>query len=254
MRLLVSVVDPSEVGAALAGGADIVDVKDPSRGPLGAPHPRVLRAVRKAAPAPQPVSAALGDTCDFTDALAAAAREAAQSGVDFVKVGWVGESQRLGALLRALVETVGEVGSRTRIVAVAYADALPDDGAFLFAMPGIAAGAGAHAVMLDTAVKTDGRTLLDHLQVRALARWADLSRAARIWAGCAGNLGAAEIEPLGEVDPDVVGVRGAACAGGRGGRVSAELVRGLRQATERQVAPSATTTSHASPAGSVSSK
>ena len=45
MRLLVSVVSAREARRALAGGADIIDVKDPSQGPLGAPSPRVLSEV-----------------------------------------------------------------------------------------------------------------------------------------------------------------------------------------------------------------
>ena len=36
MQLLVSVSDGDEAAAALAGGADIIDAKDPVAGPLGA--------------------------------------------------------------------------------------------------------------------------------------------------------------------------------------------------------------------------
>jgi (5-formylfuran-3-yl)methyl phosphate synthase len=42
MKLLVSVVSVEEAERAVAGGADIVDVKDPGEGALGAPAPRVL--------------------------------------------------------------------------------------------------------------------------------------------------------------------------------------------------------------------
>ena len=45
-QLLVSVFALEEVDAALAGGADIVDVKNPAEGALGAPTPALLRAVR----------------------------------------------------------------------------------------------------------------------------------------------------------------------------------------------------------------
>ena len=41
MKLLVSVVSADEARRALAGGADIIDVKDPREGPLGAPSPRI---------------------------------------------------------------------------------------------------------------------------------------------------------------------------------------------------------------------
>ena len=39
MRLLVSVVDAAEARLAVAGGVDIVDVKNPAEGSLGAPAP-----------------------------------------------------------------------------------------------------------------------------------------------------------------------------------------------------------------------
>ena len=44
MELLISVVGEDEVGAAVAGHADIVDVKNPREGSLGANFPHVIRA------------------------------------------------------------------------------------------------------------------------------------------------------------------------------------------------------------------
>jgi uncharacterized protein (UPF0264 family) len=60
MRLLVSVVDADEARAAAAAGADIVDVKNPAEGSLGAPSPAVIEGVRAAVPAHLTVSAAIG--------------------------------------------------------------------------------------------------------------------------------------------------------------------------------------------------
>src|SRR5438067_2429694 len=60
MRLLVSVADAAEARAALAGGADIIDAKEPRHGALGAVAPDVLRAIRNAVAVRRPVSAALG--------------------------------------------------------------------------------------------------------------------------------------------------------------------------------------------------
>ena len=60
-RLLVSVRDAAEAEAALAGGADLIDVKEPSRGPLGRADAGVIRYVVKAVGGRAPVSAALGE-------------------------------------------------------------------------------------------------------------------------------------------------------------------------------------------------
>lgn len=229
MRLLVSVMDSGEVGAALAGGADIVDVKDPTAGPLGAPAAHVIRAVRAALSPPHLMSAALGDAVQFSDSLAASAREAATNDVDFVKVGLIGGRRDAEELLRRLVDVTGEVNPETRVVALAYADSRRDTSVSPFSLPGLAAAAGAHAVMLDTEHK-DGTSLLGHLQESRLAQFVALARAAGLWVGLAGSLGLAEIERLRLIEPDVVGVRRAVCRDGRTGTVDAERVRRLADA------------------------
>src|SRR5437763_278938 len=87
MRLLVSVRGSVEARAAVAGGADVIDAKDPARGPLGAVRRDRLAAIRRAVGAARPVSAALGDA---GDAAMVAAAAAAAGGVAFVKLGFGG--------------------------------------------------------------------------------------------------------------------------------------------------------------------
>ena len=60
-KLLVSVRSAGEARSALAGGADLIDVKEPSRGPLGAADPAVIRDVIAAVDGRVPVSAAFGE-------------------------------------------------------------------------------------------------------------------------------------------------------------------------------------------------
>ena len=121
MRLLVSVVDADEARTAAAAGADIVDVKNPAEGSLGAPSPAVIASVRAAVPAELPVSAAIGDMPNLPGTAALAALGAASSGATYVKVGLWGVSTEDDAvvLLRAVRDAVpGAV-----VVAAAYADA-----------------------------------------------------------------------------------------------------------------------------------
>ncbi|MBK5187486.1 MAG: hypothetical protein JJD97_04525, partial [Gemmatimonadaceae bacterium] len=61
MRLLVSVRNAEEARTALAGGAEIIDAKEPSLGALGAVELGVLREIVQAVGRMRPVSAALGD-------------------------------------------------------------------------------------------------------------------------------------------------------------------------------------------------
>ncbi|HEX6615653.1 MAG TPA: (5-formylfuran-3-yl)methyl phosphate synthase, partial [Gemmatimonadales bacterium] len=99
----------------------------------------------------------------------------------------------------------------------------------------LAAEAGAHGVLLDTRDK-DGRTLFDHVSVPALRAWIDRCRAHGLLVALAGSLDHGCVRGAAVLGPDVVGVRGAACNGGRGGRVDAERVRRLRDALDRSEA------------------
>ncbi|MFZ0090655.1 MAG: (5-formylfuran-3-yl)methyl phosphate synthase, partial [Solirubrobacteraceae bacterium] len=122
MRLLVSVVSAEEARRALAGGVDIIDVKDPREGALGAPAPRVLSEVVGVVAGAVPVSVALGDLPDLPHTAALAARGAALSGAGYVKVGLRGVRELADAV--ALMSAVADaVGPLTAVVAAAYADA-----------------------------------------------------------------------------------------------------------------------------------
>jgi len=61
MKLLVSPINTTEAKAALDGGADIVDVKNPKEGSLGANFPWMIRAVIETIESKKPVSATIGD-------------------------------------------------------------------------------------------------------------------------------------------------------------------------------------------------
>src|SRR5947209_15324965 len=122
MRLLVSVISAEEARRALAGGADIIDVKDPREGALGAPSPRVLSEVVRVVGAAAPVSVALGDLPNLPNTAALAGHGAALCGAGYVKVGLRGvrELDEAVPLLRAVADAVTP---RAAVVAAAYADA-----------------------------------------------------------------------------------------------------------------------------------
>ena len=125
MQLLVSVASAAEASAALAGGADFIDAKDPLKGALGAVSEEILRDIHGAVGGVRPVTAALGDAADEAEIEAAACVFAA-TGAAFVKVGFAG----MTSVPRAVASDDGR-GPRRRaggrggcgVVAVAYADA-----------------------------------------------------------------------------------------------------------------------------------
>jgi (5-formylfuran-3-yl)methyl phosphate synthase len=233
MRLLVSVVDAGEAHAAAAAGADIVDVKNPAEGSLGAPSPAAIERVRAAVPADLPVSAAIGDMPNLPGTAALAALGAARSGARFVKVGLWGVSTEAEAvaLVRAVRDGVaGVLGAE--VVAAAYADAERVAHAPLAPelLPGVARAGGAGVCLLDTAVK-DGRGLLDWLSPDALTALVAGAHAAGLEVALAGALRAEDLPPVRATGADIAGVRSAACGDGkRGGSLDATRVRSLRAA------------------------
>jgi (5-formylfuran-3-yl)methyl phosphate synthase len=233
MRLLVSVVDAGEARAAAAAGADIIDVKNPTEGSLGAPAPAVIAAIRAAVPAALPVSAAIGDMPDLPGTAALAALGAARSGASFVKVGLWGVSTeaKAVALLSAVRDGAAAVPG-TVVVAGAYADARrvahPPLAPEL--LPRVARAAGVDVCLLDTAVK-DGRGLLDWLAPDALTALVDEAHELGMEVALAGALRAEDLPVVQATGADIAGVRSAACGDGRrSGPLEAARVRALRAA------------------------
>jgi uncharacterized protein (UPF0264 family) len=222
VRLLVSVVSAAEARLALAGGADIIDVKDPREGALGAPSPTVLSEVVSAVGAAAPVSVALGDMPDLPHTAALAARGAALTGADFVKIGLRGVSDldRAVAVMSAVADAVGP---HTKIIAAAYADAAALDPPALSPalLPELVQRTGISGVLVDTCVK-DGRGLYGWLSESELADLIARTRAAGASFAVAGQLTRDE---LCRVEADIVGVRSAVCRDGdRTGELDSELV------------------------------
>ncbi|HXS45641.1 MAG TPA: (5-formylfuran-3-yl)methyl phosphate synthase [Solirubrobacteraceae bacterium] len=233
MKLLVSVVDVGEAREAAAAGADIVDVKNPAEGSLGAPSPAVIEDVRAVVPAALPVSAAIGDMPNLPGTAALAALGAARCGATFVKVGLWGVSTEAEAvdLLRAVRAGVAAVPG-TAVVAAAYADARRVAPAPLAPelLPPVARAAGAGICLLDTAVK-DGRALLDWLAPAALAALVADAHAAGLQVALAGALRAEDLPVVRATGADICGVRSAACCDHkRSGPLEAARVRALRAA------------------------
>lgn len=231
MQLLVSVMHEDEVAAAVAGGADIVDVKNPSEGSLGANFPRVIRRVRELTPPHVPVSAAIGDAPNLPGMVALAAAGAATCGVQYVKVGLLGPREPRDALLllTEVCRAAREQDPAVLIMATAYADARRIGSFLPLDLPMVAADAGADGCMLDTASK-HGATLLSELGAAELETFVARCRAGSLICALAGSLREHDVQRIHDLGPDIIGVRTAACRGDRlTGRVDGDAVRSLKE-------------------------
>ena len=231
MRLLVSVRSAAEVAAALEGGADIIDAKEPSRGSLGAVSSDVLADIVKCVPPEHPLSIALGDL--ISEAQVEHAITTLELGAGswplYLKLGFAGVSSltTIARLLRVAVLSRCCHRRVPGIVAVAYADASTAGTARPREIADAAGAEGCVGVLLDTHQK-NGQNLFAITGETELAHWIDDCRAAGLLTAVAGSLDAPDLPRLSRLAPDIVGVRGAACEGGRGGEVRPDRVAALR--------------------------
>jgi uncharacterized protein (UPF0264 family) len=223
MRLLVSVRGPAEARAALIGGADVIDAKEPRRGALGAVSPAVLAAIARTVDSARPVSAALGDVATGEAAIRRA-RAAARQDVAFVKVGFTGVQSEARARGLAAAARRG-VGSRAGLVVVAYADWEQVGGLPPRRLVAVASEIDAAGVLFDTAHKAAPLFALERPEV--VGGWVAMAHEAGLFAVLAGSLTDSDLATARDLGADVVGVRGAACIGGRLGRVVPERVAKL---------------------------
>jgi len=232
--LLVSVRSADEVAAAIAGGADIIDAKEPQRGSLGAVDAATVRAIADSIPDGMALSVALGDLSDpgevrralvDIDGITRRPREL------YVKVGLagVGESRVARRALEAVTEAVRASRLQPDIVVVGYADyeragaLLPD------AVMALASDVASRGVLLDTWKKDEG-DLFAWLSQVELRTWLERSKQRGLLTALAGSLAGPSVRDAARLGPDILGVRGAACDGGRSGMVTEGRVRELATA------------------------
>ena len=231
MKLLVSVVDEQEAKFAAEGGADIVDVKNPLEGALGANFPHVIRGVRKCIPSSLPVSVAIGDSPNKPGAAALAALGAAVCNIQYVKVGLYGTSQPGQAvyLLKEVCRAVRGYDPAIKIIAAAYADAHRVGALPPLESPAVSSEAEANGCMLDTFVK-DGSSLFMHLDNAMLHAFVNDCRERNLLSALAGSLTEEDIPRISAIGPEIIGFRTAACDGDRiKGRITPGQVDRLKQ-------------------------
>ena len=233
MQLLISVSDAIEASAALDGGADIIDAKDPASGALGAVTLDVFREIHTLVGGVRLVTAALGDAVDEAS-TGTIAGEYARAGARLVKIGFAGINShaRVATLLAAARDGAAE---HAGVIATAYADADRVASLDPFALVDAAAAAAVTGVLLDTADK-QGPGLRELMSSATLRAWVAAARDARLLVAVAGKLTADDFAMVNDAGVDIVGVRGAACDNGRTGCISAARVHQLTAVVARRSA------------------
>lgn len=220
LGLLVSVRSVQEARIAAESGVDVIDLKEPAAGALGACQPEIWRSCWAEVPFRGRWSAALGEA---TAAIPLASHVPPQ--FRFAKAGPAGICQT--AQLIDLWHTLaGILKQNTELVPVAYADFKQ---ANCLSPETILTAAGqfaANTVLLDTFSKT-GRSSIEILGQQRLTELLAQCQALKLNLVLAGSLAADDISKLVELGVKQVGVRGCVCVGGRNGEIAPPLVKQL---------------------------
>jgi uncharacterized protein (UPF0264 family) len=224
-QLLVSVRSVAEAEAALRGGADWIDLKEPSSGPLGAVDAGVARKIIERVAGRAKISAAAGELLDWPTS---SARELLHvAGVSQLKLGLsVCRDRKWRDAWLAAQREIAAAGKD--LVAVIYADDVAAHSPAPADIAALAVDARCRWLLIDTFDKRSG-TLLECLSAMELNAIFQRVRQHGVTTASAGRLTPAAIAELPLESVDVVAVRSAACGGDRAGTVCAEHVAALRQ-------------------------
>jgi hypothetical protein len=213
MKILASptCLDEARVLAELR--VDIIDVKNPAEGSLGAQPPWVVREIVEFARLRDvPTSATLGDLPFKPGSVALAAFGMAHLGVNYIKAGLYGRMTEDEAieLLKSIRRAIDMTNDSIALVAAGYADYRRFGGLPPRDVVRAAASSGGTVVMLDTADKRAG-TLFDMMSRDELQSFVAAARAAKLEVALAGSIGIEHLDDLRRLAPDIIGARGALC-------------------------------------------
>jgi len=214
---MVSVVDEREALEAVRGGADIIDVKNPEEGALGAQPPQVIRRVKQVLPLRVELSATLGDLPYLPGTASLAAAGAAAIGVNYVKLGLfgVGDLDEAVRMVRLVKETLETLSFQVKLVACGYADGESFGGLNPVKLPAVAYKGGADGVLIDVKRKQAGINLFTYMDEGSLVKLAEESRGLGLFTAMAGGLTFKEALRCVRLGADVVGLRRGLLSAGR---------------------------------------
>jgi (5-formylfuran-3-yl)methyl phosphate synthase len=221
MQLLVS---PSTIDEAKrSSAADIIDVKKPSEGSLGANFPWVIREIKTLSD--KPLSAAIGDFGYKPGGAALTAYGAACAGADYVKIGLAFDGQEKARdVIGAVVKAVKDEFPYKFVVIAAYSDYQRMHSISPFEMAPLAADCGADVAMVDTGIK-DRQSTFAFMNEDTLRSFTRTNKKLGLRTAVAGALKFEDIEALKRINPDIIGVRGMVCGGDRNATIREDLIK-----------------------------
>lgn len=199
-RMLASVATLAEALLVQEVGVDIIDLKQPAHGALGALEISVVQEIVLALSATCKISATVGDLPMQPERVYQAVEAMANTGVDYVKIGIFPNGDSVATLKK-----LASLAKQFSLIAVLFADAQPD-----FSLLATLKNIGFTGVMLDTMDKKRG-SLLQIMPLSELTDFVALAQSKQLLCGLAGSLRLTDLPSLLPLKADYLGFRGALC-------------------------------------------
>jgi uncharacterized protein (UPF0264 family) len=199
--MLASVNSVAEALLALSADVDIIDLKQPALGALGALDIDTVKQIVAGIDGRCPVSATIGDMPMQPEPVFKAVKAMAETGVDYIKIGFFP-----GDDWQETVKKLSELTGQNRaLIAVLFADTQPD-----LTIMSLLKDAGFTGVMLDTMNKQKG-SLTQLMAKMEISQFVMQAKARQLLCGLAGSLRLEDIPELMPYKADYLGFRGALC-------------------------------------------
>ena len=218
--LLASVNSLQEALFIQSFNVDVIDLKQPAKGALGALAVADVAEIVKSLDSGCVISATVGDLPMQPDVLFQAVQAMSATGVNYVKIGffpadnWLDCIHQLGMLAK----------QGHALIAVLFADARPD-----LAIIQALQKAGFAGVMLDTMHKSTG-SLTQLMSQAELQTFVRTAKELGLLCGLAGSLNKDDISALLPLQADYLGFRGALCKQSRRtAALDSEQIADIRQ-------------------------
>jgi dihydroneopterin aldolase len=199
-QLLISVKNVAEALLALEAGTDIIDLKDPNIGALGALDMAISANIVQLIGGATIVSATVGEQHTCLNELITEIKARAEIGADIIKIA----VSRFFYEADFLIEISKLTNAGIKIVAVFFADENID-----YDLLEMLQKAGFYGAMLDTKNKLHG--LLALQSKSNLHSFTHLCHQHQLESGLAGSLKPQHVETLCEINPKYIGFRGGVC-------------------------------------------
>jgi len=211
LKLLVSIKSLAEAEKIKSANFDILDIKNPDEGSLGANYPGVIKSIREEY-SEFPVSAAGGDLPGQSGIASQVSFALASLKVDYIKLGLYGFKSIESAvlMLEEAIKAVKLSGNQIKLIAAAYADYQENNTINPLFLNEIAFKTNIDGIMIDTLNKS-GKNLFSFLKVDDLKSFVKQAKKAEVFSALAGSLKSEDLPILREINPNIIGFRGAVC-------------------------------------------